>query len=199
MPLSKVRVKNHSQQGYLDRHGKIRQEPALKAALVANAWALDDTARALSMRRTPNYTAIVQALPFEVTTGVVVGLRPAGTKLSAPWRESVENAGLSPVDRAVDGNESAARRLTQHAIAAHAGAYATTAGIDVVVIAGIVDLVDTIAGICRAYGRLLAVADHRRTGLHDLGAADVIIELGSQCFPQPTTNSGNARCVEVAL
>lgn len=199
MPLPKLRVENHSQHEHLDRNGKIRQEPALKAALLADAWVLDDAARALGMRREVDYAAIVRAMPFEVVEGAAVALRPANSKIYAPWRQGVEDSRLAPIDRAVDGDERLARRLSSQEVVARAAAYATMPGIDVVIVAGVVDHLDGLAGACAAYGRLLAVADCHRGAVHAFAAAaDFIVELDAQCFPQPPPGPRASRYVEVA-
>ncbi len=171
----------------------------LSAALVADAWALGDVARALGMWCDADHASIAQATPFNVSQGTVVGLRPIGSKIHPSWRQSIEAAGLSPSDRAVDGGESIARRLTHQEVIARAAAFATTPGVDVVVIAGVTDFVDGIASVCRAYGRLLAVADHHRTAVRAFGAAaDFIIELDTQCFPRQQPGPRASRYVEVA-
>lgn len=162
------------------------------AAVVANAWAVQDVAHALGADREHSIPATMRALSVvRPLRGAVVGFRPERSRISPHWRAQVESAGLTPVDPAVVGGEPAARRLTFNETLVRAAEYATCADLGAVVLVGITDFVDAVADACHRHRKLLVVADHARTGLWSYcGAADIVVELGAGCFPTRTGRVG---------
>lgn len=147
-----------------------------------NAWLLHDVARALK-RNTVNYSGIVHAIGMDVVRGTVVGLRPNGTLPSPAWRRTTVLNALKAVDYQVAGDASLARRLSHEETLVRSAELTDDPDLDAVVLVGVLDYVDALADLCHRRKKLLAVADHPRTGMWSVcGAADVIIELGSNCF-----------------
>jgi hypothetical protein len=192
------RAGRRSTQTLLERHNFVNSYEPL-AALVVNSWVTWDAARVLSPNRVVDVGAIARSTPWRVKHGVVVGLRPNGTRTDPTWRDQVRSAGLSCSDHSVVGGELEARRLTFNEVLARAAEYATAPGVDMVAMMGVTDLVDPIAEICHRHGKLLVVAGHPRTALWSYsGAADLVVELANDCFPTEGTTAPNVDDLETS-
>lgn len=156
-----------------------------RAAVVLDFWALADLAWILGAAQAPPPATFVEELPFNVTRGAAVGLRPSGSMTSASWRKGVELAGLTPVDRPVEGGERLARRLSHMESMVRAAAFAADGGSELVAVIGVQSCISPLAAVCRDRRVTLVAVDHCKTAVRVFAAsADAVLEIGAGCFSE---------------